>query len=88
MFSGKRLKRAPTLGKMVEFTSDGIDVIANVNVEPYYSEIEFGEVSEWQYWSAEDKSQPQKLYSRSYSLGGLGLTLGVRFVLWKKSEED
>jgi hypothetical protein len=74
---------SPKSGKMIEFTADGVDQLAYLN-EPYFSEIDFGEESEWQYYNSDDKTQPQKLYSRGFSLGGIGLTVGMRFVLWEK----
>ena len=78
---------SPKSGKMVEYTADGVDQLAYLN-EPYFSEIDFGEESEWLYYTSDDKTQPQKLYSRGFSLGGIGFTAGMRFVLWEKGGLD
>ena len=56
--------------------------IIPTNLDPYYAQIAFGDESEWQNWNADDVSQAQKLYKRSYALGGFGCSVGLRVVLW------
>ncbi|MDG1333971.1 MAG: hypothetical protein P8P74_16660 [Crocinitomicaceae bacterium] len=77
----------PRIGKRTEQTSDGVDLM-EYNTDPYFSEIEFGDESEWQNYNSQDKEQAQKLYKRYYSLGGVGIRLGVKFVLWEKQQEE
>jgi len=38
--------------------------------------------------SPESNDNPQKFYSRNYSLSGYGITLGITYTLWEKKEED
>ena len=78
---------SPKNGKMIGYSINGTDQLANNDYDPYYSQIEFGDDSEWYYWSSDDKSQPQKLYKHSYSLGGYGLTVGLKFILWTKKKD-
>ena len=77
----------PSSGRMTEYTVDGVDQLSYLH-DPYFSQIEFGDQSEAYYWNSNDKSQPQKLYKRNYALGGLGITLGVKYVLWTKKKEE
>lgn len=78
----------PKQGKIVKNTSNGKDLLANSNPTPYYSQIEFGNESEWYNYTSTNTSQAQKLYKRAYSIGGYGLTIGVKFILWQKKHED
>lgn len=77
---------SPKSGKISRFLSNGTDYLANYNYDPYYSQIEFGDESEWYLWTSEDTNQPQKLYKRSYSLGGYRLTFGFKFTFWTKKK--
>jgi hypothetical protein len=70
----------PKSGRVSQYTSDGSDLTANL--QPYYAQIAFGDESEWLYYNSDDLSQPQKLYKRSYALGGYACNVGVRVVLW------
>ena len=79
---------SPKNGKMIGYSINGTDQLAQNDYDPYYSEIEFGDDSEWYYWNSDDTSQSQKLYKHSYSLGGYGLTVGFKFILWKKNESE
>ena len=40
--------------------------------------------SEWLNYNSTDNSKPQKLYARSYALGGLDLTVGLKYMLWSR----
>lgn len=77
---------SPKSGKMIGYSINGTDLLANNNYDPYYSQIEFGDNAEWYYWNSDDKTQAQKLYKRNYSLGGYGLAIGFKFVLWTKTK--
>ena len=80
---------SPKNGKMTEFKYDNVDKFTQAEYDPYFTEIEFGEESEWYYWNSDDTSKPQKLYNRNYSLSGFDLTIGVKFTIWtKKKRED
>jgi hypothetical protein len=70
----------PKSGQISQYTLDGSDL--TTNLDPYYAQIAFGDESEWLYYNADDVSQAQKLYKRSYALGGFGCSVGVRVVLW------
>lgn len=76
---------SPKKGEMVQYTSGGIDQSMYFNNKPYNYQIDFGEEYQWQMYGANDGIDPQKLYRRTYSLGGYGLTLGVKYCFWKKS---
>jgi hypothetical protein len=43
------------------------------------TQIAFGTESEWLNYNSADNSKPQKLYARSYALGGLDFTVGLKF---------
>jgi hypothetical protein len=75
---------SPIEGKMTEYTFDDINALDEYEYDPYFSQIEFGNESEWYFWNSDDTSQPQKLYRRSYSLASIGIVCGVKFTLWKK----
>ncbi|PHR42445.1 MAG: hypothetical protein COA32_17500 [Fluviicola sp.] len=75
----------PSKGQRIEQTTDGISEMQYAD-EPYFSQIQFGAES-MSYYYSEDKSQPQKLYKRNYSLGGVGINLGVKFILFEKKKE-
>ncbi|MFT4663749.1 MAG: outer membrane protein W [Gammaproteobacteria bacterium] len=77
----------PRTGRRTEQTANGVDILASAD-NPYFSEIQFGDESEWLYYNSEDKTQPQKLYKRNYSLGGLGIKVGIKFTLWEKKNEE
>jgi hypothetical protein len=79
---------SPKNGKMIAYSINGTDQLANNDYDPYYSQIEFGDDSEWYYWNSDDPSQAQKLYKRNYSLGGYGLTVGFKFILWTKKKGE
>jgi len=70
---------SPKNGKMTSFSYNGTDLLANNDFQPYYAQIEFGTESEWLYYNSTDNSKPQKLYARSYALGGLDFTVGLKF---------
>ena len=72
----------PKSGQISQYTLDGSDL--TTNLDPYYAQISFGDESEWLYYNADDISQAQKLYKRSYALGGFGCSVGLRVVLWAK----
>jgi len=75
---------SPTKGKTIEHKIDGQDVLTN-NMKPYTTEIEFCNDQEFVPYSS-DNANPQKLYKHAYSLGGYGLTIGIKFIIWKKEE--
>jgi hypothetical protein len=64
---------------MTSFSYNGTDVLANNEFQPYYAQIAFGTESEWLNYNSADNSKPQKLYARSYALGGLDFTVGLKF---------
>ena len=74
----------PTKGRMMAYEVNGNDLMATNDWSPYYSEIEFGDDSELMYWSSDDISKPQKLYRKTFSLSGLGLTMGITYVIFGK----
>lgn len=78
---------SPKKGEIIEFF-DGTNQVNFAESKPYYNQIEFGEESEWYYYNSVDNSVPQKLYKRSYALGGCGLTLGIKFIIWSKNKDD
>ena len=75
----------PSKGQRTEQTTDGVDEM-QYGDDPYFSQVQLGDESEDDYWSSEVKAQPQKLYKRNYSLGGIGVNLGIRFELWAKNK--
>jgi len=77
----------PGKGQRTEQTTDGVDEM-QYGDDPYFSQVQFGDESEYYYWNSEDKSQPQKLYKRNYSLGGIGINLGIKFIIWAKKKEE
>ncbi len=77
----------PSKGQRTEQTTDGVDEM-QYNDDPYFSQVQFGDESEWYYYTSDDKSQPQKLYKRNYSLGGIGINLGIKFTLWSKKKGE
>ncbi|TAF87218.1 MAG: hypothetical protein EAZ48_04070 [Flavobacteriia bacterium] len=70
----------PKSGQVSQYTLNGSDLTANLY--PYYAQIAFGDESEWLNYTSDDLSQAQKLYKRSYALGGFGCIVGLRVVLW------
>ena len=50
--------------------------------------MEFGDTQYIQNEDIGDGSQPQKYYSRNYSLSGYDISLGITYTLWEKKEED
>lgn len=75
---------SPRKGEMVKYTSGGIDVSSWVTNFPYQYLIDFGSEYEWNLFGPDNGSQPQKLYRRSYAIGGYGLTIGAKYELWRK----
>jgi hypothetical protein len=75
----------PSKGQRIEQTIDGVDEMQYAD-DPYFSQVQFGDESEWYYYSSDDKSQPQKLYKRNYSLGGIGINLGIKFIIWSNKK--
>ena len=75
---------SPKYGLQIVQVIDGDESESYRN--PYQSEMEFGDT---QYTPNEDYdiNQPQKFYSRNYSLSGYGITLGITYTLWEKKEE-
>ncbi|MEY5002163.1 MAG: hypothetical protein RLZZ211_2199 [Bacteroidota bacterium] len=69
----------PKSGQVSQYTLNGSDLTANLY--PYYAQIAFGDESEWLNYTSDDLSQAQKLYKRSYALGGYSCNVGVRVVL-------
>ena len=78
---------SPKKGQIVKFFDDTNPVIIS-GYKPYNSQIEFGKESEWYYFTSADNSVPQKLYKRSYALGGYGLTIGIKFIIWTKKNNE
>lgn len=76
----------PRKGQRIEQTNDGVTQMQHAD-DPYFSQIQFGDESNSYYYS-EDKSQPQKLYKRNYSLGGIGINLGIKFIIFTKKKEE
>lgn len=77
---------SPNKGKMTVYKIDVNDDLAEHEFEPYHSEIEFGNQSESYMLNPTDKNQAQKLYKHSYSLNGIGISIGVNFTLWEKKK--
>jgi hypothetical protein len=77
----------PSKGRRTEQTIDGVDQM-QYGDDPYFSQVQFGDESEQYYWNSEDTSEPQKLYKRNYSLGGIGVNVGIQFTLWAKKKEE
>ena len=69
---------SPKYGLQIVQVIDGDESESYRN--PYQSEMEFGDI---QYTPNEDYdiNQPQKFYSRNYSLSGYGITLGITYTL-------
>lgn len=76
----------PERGQMIHLTYDDENMMQYYD-EPYNSEIKFEEESNSYYYDIGETSQPEKMYKRSYSLGGIGINLGVKFILFAKKEE-
>jgi len=76
---------SPKYGLQIVQVIDGDESLSYKN--PYHSEMEFGDT---QFTPGEDYdiNQPQKFYSRNYSLSGYGISLGITYTLWEKKEED
>ena len=77
---------SPTYGKQIVAMFGDYDEMPNA--VPYFSEMEFGDTQYILNEDIGDGSQPQKYYSRNYSLSGYGITLGITYTLWEKKEED
>jgi hypothetical protein len=77
---------SPNKGKMAVYKIDANDDLAEHEFEPYHSEIEFGDQSDSYTLNPTDKNQPQKLYKHSYSLNGIGISIGVNVTLWEKKK--
>lgn len=75
----------PSKGRLIEQITDGVDEMQYTQ-DPYFSQVQFGDASEYYYYTSDDTSQPQKLYKRNYSLGGIGINLGIKFKLWSKKK--
>lgn len=76
----------PERGQMTHLTYDDENMMQYDN-DPYSSEIQFVEESNSYYYDIGETSQPEKMYKRSYSLGGIGINLGVKVILFAKKEE-
>lgn len=81
---------SPNSGLMTEYNIGDQDQFEVYNFDTYELEIEFGDETEENWWQPVDGdgSQPQKLYRRNFSLGGYGINLGVKFILWSKKKEE
>ena len=77
---------SPTFGERAHHIQGGEDQMA-LGTTPYYHEIIYGDVYENSLNSPESNDNPQKFYSRHYSLSGYGITLGITYTLWEKKEE-
>ncbi len=81
---------SPTKGNMTAHTVDGEDQM-HFYSDPYYSQIDFGDDANYHLMNG-NNSEAQKLHLRNYSIGGIGLTVGARFIIWnkkpKKEETD
>ena len=75
---------SPTNGKMSAYSYNSSDLFTYNDFQPYDAQIAFGTESEWQNYTSTDNSKPQKLYARSYALGGLDFTVGLKYQLWSK----
>lgn len=80
---------SPNSGLMTEYTIGNQNQFEVYDLDTYELEIEFGEeTEEYLYVPIDgDGSEPQKLYHRNFSLGGYGINLGVKFILWSKKKE-
>ena len=78
---------SPTFGQRTHHIQGGTDQMA-YGTTPYYHEIIYGDVYETSLNSPESNDNPQKFYSRNYSLSGYGITLGITYTFWEKKEED
>ena len=76
---------SPSYGKQIVAMFGDYDEMPNA--VPYFSEMEFGDTQYILNEDIGDGSQPQKFYSRNYSLSGYGITLGITYTLWEKKEE-
>lgn len=79
---------SPNKGNMVVYKIDANDDLAEHEFEPYHSEIEFGDQSESNMLNPTDKNQAQKLYKHTYSLDGIGISIGVFVTLWEKKKVE
>jgi hypothetical protein len=79
---------SPSKGKMTEYKIDGYDELTTNEFETYHSEIEFGDQSESYTLNPTDKNQAQKLYKHTYSLNGIGISIGVFVTLWEKKKVE
>ncbi|MEY4803966.1 MAG: hypothetical protein RL331_479 [Bacteroidota bacterium] len=70
---------SPKNGKMSGYSYNGSDLFTYNDFQPYDAQIAFGTESEWQNYTSTDNSKPQKLYARSYALGGLDFTIGLKY---------
>ena len=77
---------SPSYGKQIVAMFGDYDEMPNA--VPYFSEMEFGDTQDVPPEEMGDGSQPQKFYSRNYSLSGYGITLGITYTLWEKKEEN
>ena len=74
---------SPTFGQKTQHSNGGADMMTSGTI-PYYDEIIYGDEFETSWTSTESNSNPQKFYSRNYSLSGYGITIGMMFTLWEK----
>jgi hypothetical protein len=81
---------SPKKGEVTRFSISGVNQLDQLNESPYFSQIEFGD--EYQYDEVNpnntNNNNPQKLYRRNYTLGGYGLTIGAKYVLWEKKKVE
>ncbi len=78
---------SPTKGKMTQFTMGDENYLEEYDYAPYYSEIEFGDETDSPNWGSPNPEVAQKQYKRNYSLSGVGVQVGVKFVIWRKVKE-
>jgi hypothetical protein len=79
---------SPKKGEATRFSISGVNQLNELNEFPYFSKIEFGDEYQYEYANPNNTNNdnPQKLYRRSYALGGYGLTIGAKYVLWEKKK--
>lgn len=77
----------PERGQMTHLTYDDENMMQYYD-DPFNSEIQFVEEVYTYDYDVDETSQPEKMYKRSYSLDGIGINLGVKFILFADKEEE
>jgi len=78
---------SPKKGEVTNCSFAGTNELNSMKDHPYWYQIDFGNENQFQFMTMNNDEEPQKLYRRSYVLGGYGFTIGAKYTLWKKKRK-